>query len=168
MEAPGTRGNDDARRSKRSRGGTILKKLSAVAAALAVSAFGAAPVSADNPEPFDDSFSFPDINPCTNELFFVTIDVVVSIHFHKNNFVLNIERSGTTSDGFVMHNGVETQHFNTVNAVAGFQFKDMWVNPETGQRFHVRGTSNVILGDGPDAPPTEVKVDNFSLRCVRS
>ena len=66
-----------------------------------------------------------------------------------------------------MRNGPETQHYNTVSAAAGSQFKDFWTNPDTGQKFHVRGNNNVVLGDGPDAPPTEVKVDNFSLRCVR-
>lgn len=145
-----------------------MKKISiAFAAALALSALGATAVSADNPEPFTDSFSFGDINPCTGEASLITIDVVVRFHEHRNNFVLNIDRSGTTSDGFVMRSGPETQHYNTVNAVAGSQFKDFWTNPETGQKFHVRGNSNVVLGDGPGAPPTEFKVDNFSLRCVR-
>lgn len=139
------------------------------AAALALTAIGAPSASADNPEPFEDSFSFDDINPCTNEPMVVTINAVVRLHEHRNNFVLNIQRSGTTDDGFVMRSGVETQHWNTVSGAAGSQFKDFWTNPDTGQKFHVRGNINVVLGPlGPEAPPLEVKSDVFSLRCVRA
>ena len=149
-----------------------MKKISTAiaAAALALTAFGAQSVSADNPVPIEDSFSFPDTNPCTNKPMVVTINVVVRVHEHRNNFVLNIKRSGTTDDGFVMRSGApETQHWNTVSGAAGSQFKDFWTNPDTGQKFHVRGNVNVVFGpDGPDAPPLEVKSDVFSLRCVRA
>lgn len=88
------------------------------------------------------------------------------MHEHQNNFVLNIERSGTTSDGFVMRGGTETHHYNTVSETTGFQGKDFWINPATGQKLHVRGRNNVVLGEALDAPPTEIKVDHLSLRCV--
>lgn len=140
------------------------------AAALALTVIGAPSASADNPEPFEDSFSFTDINPCTDKPMTVTINVVVRLHVHQKNFVLNIKRSGTTDDGFVMRSGApENQRWNTVSGAAGSQFKDFWTNPETGQKFHVRGNTNVVFGPlGPDAPPLEVKSDVFSLRCVRA
>lgn len=143
-----------------------LLRMVAVATLLAT-AFGYGTAAADNPEPFEDSVTFPDINPCTGEEFFVTLNFSVREHFHTNNFVANVRRTGTTSDGFVMRTGTETVHFNQKSELAGSQFKDFWTNPETGQKFHVRGNSTVVLGNGPFAPPTEVRVDNFSLRCVR-
>lgn len=147
-----------------------MKKLFMTVATFALLSAGflAAPASADSPEPFPDTVTFPAENPCTGQIHEVTINVMVRIHEHQNNFVIKVDRTGTTSDGFVMRSGTETQHYNPVSQTAGAHFKDFWTNPETGQKFHVRGNSNVVLGNGPDAPPTEVKVDNFSLRCVRS
>ena len=55
-----------------------------MSAVFTLSAFGAASVSADNPEPFPESFSFPEINPCTGEEFVVTIDVVIRFHQHQS------------------------------------------------------------------------------------
>lgn len=145
-----------------------MRRLTAVLAlaVLVLAALGTAPAAADNPEPFPDSFSFPSINPCTGAPHLVTIDVMVRFHEHHNNFVINITRSGSTSDGFVMHNGTETQNYNPVSEVATTQFKDFWRNSETGQRFHVRGNQTLVFGDGIEAPPTEVRVENFSLRCI--
>ena len=56
----------------------------------------APPVLADKPVTFTDSVTFTDVNPCTGVDHELTIEFVVSIHEHQNNFVVHLDRSGTT------------------------------------------------------------------------
>lgn len=97
----------------------------------------------------------------------VTLNFSTHLHVHQNNVVVFIERTGSTSDGFEMRNGGESQQLNMNSMVGRFQFHDNWVNPETGQKFRVSGTGVGVFEDGPPpADPTEVRVENFTIRCV--
>ena len=114
-------------------------------------------VSADAPIEFSDSVTFSDINPCTIEPMEVTVNVDVSVHTgHKNNVVLHVSRTGTTSDGYVMAHGVETiqENKNVLRAV----FNDIWRNDD-GSSFQVRG---VFV-----AKQSGIVVDRFRLRCFQ-
>ena len=99
----------------------------ALSLGLGLGALGATPAAADGPVEFSDSFTFPDVNPCTDEDIQVTIDVDVREHRgHRNNFVVHVKRTGTTSDGYVMDHGVE--NFQVNNNVARGKFTDIWRN----------------------------------------
>lgn len=142
----------------------LLAALSAVAMLLAT--LGASPASADKAFVFEDGAEFSDFNPCTGEPQDIMLSVVVKIHEHGNNIVAKVDRAGTTSDGFVMRNGTETQTLNFKSLVGHFSFMDNWYNPETGAKFQARGVGVAVFGDGPMADPTEFRVDRFSLSCV--
>lgn len=84
---------------------------------------------------------------------------MVRIHEqHPNNFVVNVSRSGSASDGSAMLS--RTESFNE-NA-RGFRahLNDVWRNPNNGDRFQAIGVLVVKFDDG------EPKVDTSRLRCL--
>jgi len=138
-----------------------MKKLAIMVAVLAMTLMGFAPIeaSADAPIVFEDSSTFQDVQPCSGELIDITINVEVRLHpGHPNNFVVNLTRSGSTSDGSVTLSG--TQSFNENNTGFRAHLNDIWVNPETGERFQALGIIVVKFAD------EEAKVDSFRLRCL--
>ena len=137
---------------------TIVRKYLVVGLVLMLSAVLAVPASANPPFVFTESFDpFTDPNPCSGAEMTVSIDVVVSIHEHLNNFVVTVKRSGTTNDGFVMVNGTET--FVDNGHVARSTFNDIWRN-DAGDRFRASGTFVLNINTGT------VQVDTFSLTCL--
>ena len=71
-----------------------MRKLLTTMAALAMlMTITAVPALADRPFTFTDSSTFVDIDPCTGHDDEITIDVEVSIHEHRNNFVVHVARS---------------------------------------------------------------------------
>ena len=126
-------------------------------AALSIGAVGliGSPASADQPIEFSYSFTFPSVNPCTNEPHEVTIEVDARLHLHQNNEVAHESRTGYTDDGYVMDHGVFSHGFN--GNVHRDAFNDMWRNDD-GSKFQARG----VLVEREDG----IIVDNFSLRCI--
>ena len=112
------------------------------------------PASADKPFHFTDSNSFQDYNPCTGDLIDITIDIDVSVHQHRSNFVGYLQSSGTATGGYTMH-GIDHIVENKNIVTAGF--KDVWNNGE-GSKFEASGRFK-INKDGS-------VVDEFELRCV--
>lgn len=117
----------------------------------------AAPAMADKPFTFSDSVTFPDVNPCTGLDDEITLDLVVSIHEHQNNFVVHVDRSGSTSSGFTMIAGTENFVENN-NAVSG-AFVDQWRHPD-GSKFIAQGHFAFNINQD------KLLVDSFSLRCI--
>jgi hypothetical protein len=83
----------------------VVTLLSVVALAFA------APAAADPPTASPFEFTFGDVNPCTGDAMTVTIFGTVFEHFHDSRTVVRLDRTITTSDGFVGR-GTETQVFN--------------------------------------------------------
>lgn len=139
---------------------SMRKLLAVVTTALLVAAL-AGPALADKPVTFTDSVTFPDDNPCTegfdpNE-HEVTINFVVSVHEHRNTFVLHSRRSGSTSSGFTMINGTESFVVNQ-NVERG-AFMDQWRHPD-GSKFVAQGHFLFNLNTG------ELVVERVSFRCL--
>jgi hypothetical protein len=123
-----------------------------------LSAVLAVPASANPPVVFPDSgVPFPDTNPCSGAGMLVTIDAIVRIHEHQNNFVVHVKKSGTTDDGFVMVNGTES--FMANGNVERGAFTDMWRN-DAGDRFRASGRFVFNINTGT------LQVDTFSLTCL--
>ena len=118
----------------------------------------AAPAGAGKPTelgPFSDTF--PETDPCTGGPMEVTLVEMVYLHDdHKNNFVVRVQRSGTTDVGYEMLNGQDKFIANKGGERANF--KDVWRNPETGQKMQASGAFRMV-GNSP-------VVDSFNLRCV--
>jgi hypothetical protein len=123
----------------------------------AASLIFAAPAGADKPLIIEDSFTFTDVNPCTELVDEITIEVVVSIHNHKNNNVATIKRTGFTDSGYTMEHSNETQVRN--KGGAHFRFNDVWTNDE-GSKFTVKGVFVENANKG------EVVVDRFTFNCL--
>ena len=134
------------------------------AAALSLGAVGliSSPVSADKPVEFSDSVTFGDFNPCTEEAHDVTLNFDFRLHEHGENGIVHISRTGSTSDGYVMNHGVETQVFN--GNVFRAAFVDNW-RSDDGSKFQVRGVF-VVQVDEEDPSQDEVRVDKFTIRCL--
>ena len=126
-------------------------------AALSVGAVGliGSPASADGPIEFDYSFTFPSVNPCTNEPHQVTIDVDARLHLHRNNEVAHESRTGYTDDGYVMEHGVFSHVFN--GNIHRDVIVDNWRNDD-GSMFQAR----VVLVEREDG----VIVEDVTVRCV--
>ena len=117
----------------------------------------APPVLADKPVTFTDSVTFTDVNPCTGVDHELTIEFVVSIHEHQNNFVVHLDRSGTTDSGFTMIAG--TDSFVANANVEREALTDQWRHPD-GSKFVAQGQFVLNLNQG------EVLVNHGSLRCL--
>ena len=117
----------------------------------------ALPAAADDPEVFNDSFSFDAPNPCTGLIHTVTIDLLISIHDHgADGQFFRAQRTGHTSDGYVMTSGRE--RISYVNGVFDAFFRDRWHNPSNGQGFEAAGRFLEVDG--------EVVYDDFRLVCT--
>ena len=117
----------------------------------------ASPVLADRPVTFTESVTFTDVNPCTGADHEVTIVSVVSVHEHRNNTVVRLDRSGTTDSGFTMIAGTESFVANA--NVERVTLTDQWRHPD-GSKFVAQAQIVLNLNQG------EVLVDNGSLRCL--
>lgn len=136
----------------------MLKKIVAVmGCTLMLSGVFAAQAGADAPVRFQDSVTFTDVNPCTGLAHDVTLNFDVSIHEHRNNFVVHVARGGSTSDGYWMINGNDS--FIENKGGARGHFMDQWRGPD-GAKFRVTGTFLY------NANQDEVKVDRFALTCI--
>jgi hypothetical protein len=117
------------------------------------------PAVADKPFYFQDAIDFDSINPCTGELHYLIIFFDGYYHSHRNNEVLQLVRTGFTSDGFELFAGSETMNYNTRTEIFKDSVVDMW-RSEDGQMF--QGRANFVI----DETTLEVKVDNFRLKCL--
>lgn len=136
----------------------MMRRTLFVLVGVAVMVLGLAlPAAADRPVEITNTTTFVDLNPCdapnTHE---VTIEFNIKVHEHRNNTVLVIDSAASTDDGFV-GNGHETTVFTDGNTVSTFNFVQS--NPDTGEKFTVKGNIKIVQDD--------VKVDNFTFNCVR-
>lgn len=115
----------------------------------------AAPALADGEFTFTDTDTFEDVNPCSGETITITIEFLVQIHEHPDDFSVRVRRTGSTSDGFIMAHGSET--FSAVDGVEQGEFMDPWNNPATGDKFVAQGRFLAIDG--------EVVFEDFRLEC---
>ena len=127
-----------------------------VSAALFVTAL-AGPALANQPITFQDSVTFPDVNPCSGEDMEVTLNFDVSIHEHSNNFVVLVHTTGTTDSGFTMIKGIES--FGANSNVERAAFQDQWRHPD-GSKFRASGSFVFNINK------EELLVDRFDLVCV--
>jgi len=63
---------------------------------------------ADKPLRSLNSDEFVVLDPCTDQPITITLYFDVGLHFHKNNFVVEVKRSGEASSGYHMVGGHET------------------------------------------------------------
>ncbi len=118
----------------------------------------ASPALADAPAVVTAHAEFEDVNPCdppSTQL--VTIDFVIKVHEHANNYVETISSWASTDDGFS-----GPGHQTTV--VAGDTERAIWnfiqTNSETGQKYTVKGRAVVDLTSG------DVLFEVQELRCI--
>ena len=147
----------------------MRKSLTLLATVAILIGLVAAPAAADRPAEFTDHFyldasnSFLPLNdPCTGEsMEFFDITLEVREHQHKDGVIWSVKGYGVTGSGYVLsgspdHGVVKGNPEDGGFVVAGFS--DMWTNPETGDKMHMR--SVFIMKDGVP------QVDIFSSRCV--
>ncbi len=137
-----------------------MRKLSFLLAVLATSFFavGTPAASADAPVTFEDSVTFHDVQPCSGEHHEITINFSVKLHEHDNNFVVTVQRSGSTSDGFTMVGGNDVFVAND-SGVRG-HLNDVWHNGTSGDKFLAKGAFALNFSQG------EPNLDRFELRCL--
>ena len=135
----------------------MKRLIKSVTVALVLVMLLAAPALANPPLTFTDSVTFVDVNPCTGLDHEITINFEVSIHEHRNNFVVRVGRSGSTDDGYTMIGGTES--FVANNGVERGTFVDQWRNPD-GSKFMVHGRFVFNINQ------LEFQVDGFSLTCI--
>ncbi len=115
----------------------------------------AAPAVADDPVHFVEDVSFDALNPCTGEVHTVNITFSVFEHFHGDEFVARVRRTGTTSDGYDLVKGREVFKADPTG-VWGW-FRDVWSNPDGGAFFAMGAFE--MRGD-------DVLMDEFRIRCI--
>jgi len=118
----------------------------------------ALPAAADRPVESTDSVTFPDINPCSGQVHEVTINFDFRMHQHQDRVVVRIGRTGSTDSGHGMEHGVLNAQ-NNGNVVTQ-SFSDVWTRDD-GSKFKAKGTFVLNLSSN------DVRVDRFSLRCIR-
>ena len=94
---------------------------------------------------------------CTGVDHELTIDFVVSIHEHHNNFVVHLDRSGTTDSGFTMIAGADSFVANA--NVEREALTDQWRHPD-GSKFVAQGQFVFNLNQ------SELLAEHDSLRCL--
>lgn len=135
----------------------MKKTMAALFAATMLMTLMAAPALADPPIRFTDSNTFTDFDPCSGLEDEITINFDVSIHEHRNNFVVHVGRSGHTALGYEMIAGVEAFVGNKGGERGSFV--DQWRHPD-GSKFMVHGSFAY------NANQDEVLVDRFSITCI--
>ena len=139
-------------------GRTMRRLIKVMTLALAFVTLVAAPAVADAPITFTDQGTpFTSVNPCTGLDHEITINFEVSIHEHRNNFVVHVGRTGTTDDGYTMIRGTES--FVTNSGVERGHLVDQWRHPD-GSKFMAR--SSFVF----NVNQLELKVGSFSLTCI--
>ena len=130
----------------------------AIAATVLLAGF-TTPAEADRPERSETTVTFVDLNPCTGEEHEVTINFELAIHRHEDRRVVNVKRSGSTSDGFEMEPG-SREHVTVNDNWVIASFRDKWSNDD-GAKFRAQGRLRVNQETG------EVVRDEFDLFCPR-
>jgi len=136
----------------------MRRSLTLLATVMVLIGLMAAPAAADKPTEAPFLTEFSDFDPCTGLEMDVTIAGTFFDHLgHNNNFVGHIgERTGFTSSGYVLVGGHDNFRLNK-NGLSG-GFKDVWRNPDSGNKMQVAGRFLVVKGT--------VVIDRFDVRCV--
>jgi hypothetical protein len=137
----------------------MRRSLTLLATVMVLIGLIAAPAAADKPTvigPITNEFS--DFDPCTGDEMGITITFTVFEHQgHNHNFVGRLgERTGETSNGYVLIGGHDNFQGNENGASGGF--KDVWRNPDNGNKMQATGKFRVV--------GNSAFVDSFDLRCV--
>lgn len=149
-----TTATDTSFRSRRARRAAL-----AVAVGLGIGAAGATSAAATGEPPIRDSgtYTFVDVNPCTNELDEYTVTEDVLFIPHDDGGVIRLKRSGSSASGYEMQRGTEIGRRN--DNFERWTLRDLWHGPD-GSVIQARGNFAVDLRTG------EVTRDDFVLRCV--
>jgi hypothetical protein len=136
----------------------MRRSLTLLATVMVLIGLIAAPAAADPPTEAPFLAEFTDVDPCTGLEMDITVMGTFFDHIgHNNNFVGRIgERTGFTSSGYVLVGGHDNFRANK-NGVSG-TFKDVWRNPDNGDKIQATGRFLEVKGD--------VVIDRFDLRCV--
>lgn len=129
-----------------------------LALALVVTTVMAVPALADPPTDFTVGYTlYDEPDPCApGETFDVTFTFHVQERANKNTTVWVIDSYAETTNGYV-GNGTETQVINSNWIIDHFNWQN--VQPETGDRFKVKGDFKINVATG------ETVQDNFSMTC---
>ena len=117
-------------------------------------------LSADKPLRLMDSNTFVDLDPCTDQLHTITLYFDTRLHFHRNNFLAEVKRSGTTDSGYRMVGAHETFVVNFAAGQLKGNFVDNW-RSDDGRVWQVGSIFVLDLESG------EVRVDKGAFRCLK-
>lgn len=131
-----------------------------VAGAMFMAVLGGQALAA-KPVTFTESVTFPDDNPCTPvvdpEEHLVTLNLEVTVHENRNNFVVHVKRAGSTDSGYTMIAGTES--FVANGNVERGSFVDQWRHPD-GSKFRVSGHFTFDINQG------ELRTEGGSFTCI--
>ena len=138
----------------------MRKTITVLAIAALAAALMAVPALADSPTEFTAGFTiYGEPDPCTNDPvddMDTTFTFDVKEHQHNNNTVLIVDSSATSTTGYI-GNGTEI----IVETGKWFIDRFNWqmVNPETGNRFSVKGNMKIDLETG------DIVLEGMQFRC---
>jgi hypothetical protein len=141
--------------------GGVMTKFSNLVGAVAVGlVVTITPASADAPTVLTNQVTFVDENPCTGLDHTITIFMTAFVHDdHNNNFVVHVERTGTTDSGYTMFNG-QSQFVDNSHVVVQ-TFKDLW-RSDDGSMFEAAALLVINLNQG------EIQVQQGAIRCIHT
>jgi hypothetical protein len=119
----------------------------------------APPAQADRPTVDNFEVTFPDVNPCTDDIHTVSIRLTLFQHFHGDRFVEHGESTVTTSTGY---SGGGTTTFVMTNKRLVFRSLDLLMSDESGSAIMAR------LVFVQDLETGAVKVVRSALTCIHA
>lgn len=136
----------------------MRKTTKALLAAAMLVTLIASPALADEPSMESEVVTFTDLNPCTGSDNEITIDFGLKIHEHQSNFLLVIDSSVTTDDGF---EGSGHETFVDNGSIVTSTLNFVLDNSDTGAKYTVKSHFTFDIRHG------ELRVDRFRFNCVR-
>lgn len=128
-----------------------------IAANLIGVGFAVVPVSADPPAEFGVTERYVAVNPCTGFEHLVTLNFDIRQHQHGNKRILRANVTGSTSDGFVLKNGVYRE--KEVGDRFSSSVRNLWRHPD-GSRFREQGRT--VIDEATQGPI----IDRRRAKCL--
>lgn len=136
----------------------ILTRVVGAATVLAVLSLPS-PASGDQPTVVRGTDQVVADNPCSGATEVLTIEFVAREHTHGDRTVSHVHRSGTSSGGSMMVQGV--RHLQINGQIASARIRDDWRHPD-GSRFVASGRFLM------DLRTDETRFDRFEVSCIRA